>query len=66
MTTVNNSENSENLEALNAEIRQTLIEVLPVISPELQLEIANLVHQVHHINYLVNRKNKYGSISLVQ
>jgi hypothetical protein len=66
MTTVNNSENSENLEALNAEIRQTLIEVLPVISPELQLEIANLVHQVHHINYLVNKKNKYWLIGKIK
>ncbi len=58
MTIANNSEISDNLEVLNTEIRQTLIEVLPVISPELQLEIANLAHQVHHINYLANKKNK--------
>ena len=66
MTTINDSENSENLKALNAEIRQTLIEILPVLSPELQVEIANLVHQVHHINYLVNKKNKYWLIGKIK
>jgi hypothetical protein len=62
MTIANNSETSNNLEALNTEIRQNLIEVLPVISPELQLEIANLVHQVHHINYLINNKKSHWLI----
>ena len=66
MTTVNDSENSENLEALNAEIRQILIEVLPIISPELQVEIANLVNQVHHINYLINKKNKHWLIGKIK
>lgn len=66
MTTVNDSENSENLEALNAEIRQALIEVLPVISLELQVEIASLVNQVHHINYLVNKKNKHWLIGKIK
>ena len=66
MTTINDSENSENLKALNAEIRQILIEILPVLSPELQVEIANLVHQVHHINYLVNKKNKYWLIGKIK
>jgi hypothetical protein len=66
MTTVNDSENSENLEALNAEIRQALMEVLPVISPELQVEIASLVNQVHHINYLINKKNKHWLIGKIK
>ncbi|MGL5034811.1 MAG: hypothetical protein ACRC6M_13525 [Microcystaceae cyanobacterium] len=56
MTTTNYSETSDNIKTLNAEIRQTLIEVFPLISPELQLEVTSLVHQAHHINYLINKK----------
>ena len=56
MTTTNHLESLDNIEILNTEIRQILIEVLPVISPELQLEIISLVHQIHHINYLINQK----------
>jgi hypothetical protein len=43
---------NDDINALNADIREVLLEVLPIISPELQLEIANLVQQIHHLNYL--------------
>ena len=66
MTTVNASENSDNLETLNAEIRQALMEVLPEISPELQLEIVSLIRQVHHINYLINKKNNPWAIGKIK
>ena len=62
MTTTNHLDFSDNLEALNADIRQALMEVLPVVSPELQLEIMSLVHQAHHINYLINKKKDYWLI----
>jgi len=62
MTTTNHLDFSDNLEALNADIRQALMEVLPVVSPELQLEIMSLVHQAHHINCLINKKKDYWLI----
>ncbi|MFM7439583.1 MAG: hypothetical protein ACKO2V_13435, partial [Snowella sp.] len=62
MTIANSPENSDNLKVLNTEIRQALIEVLPILSPELQLEITNLVHQVHHINYLIDKQKNYWII----
>lgn len=63
MITTNYSDSSDNLENLNAEIRQILMEVLPVISPELQLEVTSLFHQVHHINYLINKQNNHWIVN---
>ena len=57
MTIANNSETLDNLEVLNAEIRQALMEVWPAISPELQLEITFLLEQVHRINNLIHKRN---------
>jgi hypothetical protein len=57
MTTTNHLDSPDNLEALNAEIRQALIEVWPVVSPELQLEITFLLEQVHRINNLIHKRN---------
>ena len=62
MTTTNHLDFSATFEALNADIRQALMEVLPVVSPELQLEIMSLVHQAHHINCLINKKKDYWLI----
>lgn len=62
MVATNYSEISDSLKVLNAEIRQTLMEVLPVVSSELQLEITNLVEQVHHINDLINKPRNFWSI----
>ncbi len=61
MTNSNPSENVDKINILNADIREILMEVLPVVSPEIQLEITNLVQrQVHHINYLINKpKNSW-------
>ena len=66
MTITNHLASTDTIKVLNSDIRQTLIEVLPVISPELQLEITSLVHQVHHINYLVNKKNKHWLIGKIK
>lgn len=40
-------------ENLNNTIRESLIEVVPQVSPELQLEISFLAEQIHRINQLI-------------
>ena len=57
MTTTNYTDRPENIEVLNAEIRQALMEAWPVVSPELQLEITLLLEQVHRINHLIHKKS---------
>jgi hypothetical protein len=57
MTATNYIDRPENIEALNAEIRQALMEVWPVVSPELQLEITLLLEQVHRINHLIHKRS---------
>lgn len=57
MTTTNDLDSLDNLEVLNSDIRQALIEVWPVVSPELQLEITFLLEQVHQINNLIHQRN---------
>ena len=53
---------NDDVNALNADIREVLLEVLPIISPELQLEIAHLVQQIHHLNYLIYKKSNSWKI----
>jgi predicted transcriptional regulator len=50
MPNSNPSETVDKINILNANIREILVEVLPVVSPELQLEITNLFQQTNHIN----------------
>ena len=57
MTTNNHLDSPDSLEALNTQIRQALIEVWPVVSSELQLEITFLLEQVHRINNLIHKRN---------
>jgi|694.fasta_scaffold07022_12 hypothetical protein len=57
MTNSNLSETVDNINILNVNIREVLIEVLPVVSPELQLEITLLLRQIYHINSLIEEKN---------
>jgi hypothetical protein len=57
MTTTNPLDSQNNIETLNAEIRQALMEVWPVVSPELQLEVTFLLVQVHQINNLIHKTN---------
>jgi hypothetical protein len=57
MTTTNHLDSLDNIETLNAEIRQALMEVWPVVSPELQLEVTFLLAQVHQINNLIHKRN---------
>jgi hypothetical protein len=63
MTNSNLSETVDNVNILNANIREVLIEVLPVVSTELQLEITLLMRQIHNINYLIDKKNSFLVIS---
>lgn len=64
MTNSNLLENLDKVNILNADIREILIEVLPVVSPEIQLEITDLVQrQVHHINYLINKPKNSWTVS---
>jgi predicted transcriptional regulator len=56
MTNSNLSETVDNINILNVNIREVLIEVLPVVSPELQLEITLLLRQIYHINSLIEEK----------
>ena len=56
MITSTSVKNNDDVNTLNADIREVLLEALPIISPELQLEIANLVQQIHHLNYLIYKK----------
>lgn len=58
MTITNSPENSDNFQVLNTEIRQTLTEVLPTLSPELQLEIISMFRQIHRINCLIDKQKK--------
>ena len=53
---------NDDVNALNADIREVLLEVLPIISPELQLELTNLVQQIHHLNYLIYKKSNSWKI----
>lgn len=46
---------SESLEKLNLEIRQILVDILPNMGDELQLEIAQIIQQIHRINHLIYR-----------
>lgn len=60
MTNSNSSEKVDNLNILNANIREILMEVLPLVSPEIQVEITNLFQQVNNINYLIDRKSLWA------
>ncbi|MFM7787200.1 MAG: hypothetical protein ACKO90_03190, partial [Microcystis panniformis] len=62
MITSTSVKNHNDVNALNADMREVLLEVLPIISPELQLEIANLVQQIHHLNYLIDKKSNSWKI----
>lgn len=62
MPNSNPSETVDKINILNANIREILVEVLPVVSPELQLEITNLFQQTNHINYLINKKKNSWTI----
>ncbi len=53
---------NDDVNALNADIREVLLEVLPIISPELQLELTKLVQQIHHLNYLIYKKSNSRKI----
>ena len=53
---------NDDVNALNADIREVLLEVLPIISPELQLELTKLVQQIHHLNYLIYKKSNSWKI----
>jgi hypothetical protein len=62
MITSTSVKNNDDVNTLNADIREVLLEALPIISPELQLEIANLVQQIHHLNYLIYKKSNSWKI----
>ena len=53
---------NDDVNALNADIREVLLEVLPITSPELQLELTKLVQQIHHLNYLIYKKSNSWKI----
>ena len=62
MITSTSVKKPDDVNALNADIREILLEVLPIISPELQLELTNLVQQIHHLNYLIYKKSNSWKI----
>jgi hypothetical protein len=53
MITEANTTTVERIEHLNQSIWKTLIEVIPQVSPEIQLEISYLSEQIHCINQLI-------------